>query len=68
MVGLFSSKKYLGRIKCNAHTCNDIDLYNMEAQFDSGTTDIKFARFKGTGIPYFVGHMERYGSTANPNG
>jgi hypothetical protein len=39
MVGLFSSKKYLGRIKCNAHTCNDIDLYNMEAQFDSGTTE-----------------------------
>lgn len=30
MVGLFSSKKYLGRIKCSRNTCSDIDLYNME--------------------------------------
>jgi len=68
MVGLFSSKRHLGKINCNANTCSDIDLYNMEAQFDAWSTEIQFARFKGTGIPYFVGQMGRYGSTANPNG
>ena len=31
MIGLFSDKKYLGKIKCSANTCNDIDLYDMEA-------------------------------------
>lgn len=41
----------------------------MEAQFDAGSTKISFARFKGgAGIPYFVGQMDRYGSTANTNG
>ncbi len=39
----------------------------MEGKFDNGSTDIEYARFKGT-IPYFVGEMEYYGSTANPNG
>jgi hypothetical protein len=68
MVGFFSSKRHLGKINCNANTCSDIDLYNMEAQFDAWSTEIQFARFKGTGIPYFVGQMGRYGSTTNPNG
>ncbi len=39
----------------------------MEGKFDSTSTDIEYARFKGS-IPYFVGEMDRYGSTANPNG
>ena len=38
MVGLFQSKLYLGRIRCSQNTCKDIDLYNMEAQFDDGST------------------------------
>ena len=32
------------------------------------STEIQFARFKGAGIPYFVGQMEKYGSTVMLNG